>query len=164
MQQLLWTFLKWRVDLNIPFTSHKVVKNITKHLFKILGINNQIRFFFNFCKSYQPVSTDLQTSKVGNYLILQLKHFVNHNSDFMKYFTNVHCTKTLSVALAVDEVIFHKKFSLTATANYMRTYNTGHYTAFIRQSNFSSLFFCNDAAVFRSSVQEVNNTSSHIYI
>ena len=45
--------------------------------------------FCNFCASYQPTSMDHQITKVGIYLILELKRFVNHNADFIKDFTKV---------------------------------------------------------------------------
>ena len=101
---------------------------------------------------------------MASYLNLQLKRFVNHNGDFIKDFTKVHCTKTLSVPLAVDEVSFHKKFIFMTTVNHTGTVNGGHYTAFIKQPNSSSCLFCNDAAIFGSSVEKTNNTSSYIYI
>ena len=106
---------------------------------------------------------DHQITKVGYYLILQLKLFVNNNDDFIKDITKGHYTKTLSVPLVVDELSFHKKFSLIVTVNHTGTLNRGHYTAFIKQPNISSWLFCNDATVFKSSVEETDNTSSYIY-
>ena len=46
---------------------------------------------------------DHQTTKVSNYLILQLKRFDNLNGDFIKEIAKVRCTKTLSVPLAEGE-------------------------------------------------------------
>ena len=111
-------------------------------------------FFCKVCKSYQPASMDHQITKVGNHLILHLKRFVNHDGHFIKDITKVHCTKTLSVPLVVNENSFHKKFSLIATVNHKGTLNRGHYTVFIKQPSTSSWLFCNDAAVFRSSVKK----------
>ena len=107
---------------------------------------------------------DHQISKVGNYLILQVKCFVNHNDDFIKNITKIHCSKPLSVPLVVDEVSFHKKFSLIVTVNHKGTLNKGNYTAFIKQPNTLSWLFCNDPVIFRSPVEKINNSSSYIYI
>lgn len=49
--------------------------------------------------------------------------------------------------------------NLVATVNCTETLIRGHHTVFIKQPNSSSWFFCNDAAVFRSSVKKINNTS-----
>ena len=82
--------------------------------FRIWGITRTWIVFCNFFESYQPTSMDLQISKVGNYLILQLKCFVNHTSDSIKDNTKFHCIKTLFVPPFVDEVSFYKKSNLTA--------------------------------------------------
>lgn len=54
---------------------------------------------------------DHQISNMDNYLILQLKHFVNHSGDFIKGITKVYCTKTL-VPLVANEMTFHKGLAL----------------------------------------------------
>ena len=96
--------------------------------------------------------------------MLQLKHFVSHQGKLIKDIKKVQCTETLSVPVVVDDVSFHKKFILIVTVNHTRTLDEGHYTAYVKMSNFSSRQFCNYIAVLRSSVQKVNNTSSYIYV
>lgn len=123
--------------------------------FRIWGITRTWIVFCNFFESYQPTSMDLQISKVGNYLILQLKCFVNHTSDSIKDNTKFHCIKTLFVPLFVDEVSFYKKSNLIAAINHTRPLNRGHYPVFIKQPNSSSRLFFNDAAIFRSSVEKI---------
>ena len=78
-------------------------------------------FFCNFCESYQPASVDHQISKVGSYLVLQLKCFVSHHENF-KYIKNIQDAETLSVPVVVDDVSFDKKFNLIAAVNYTGTY------------------------------------------
>ena len=68
--------------------------------------------FCNFCQSYQPVSIDHQITKVGNYLILQLKRFLNRNVDFIKDITKVNYTKILSVLLVVNEGVSTNSLAL----------------------------------------------------
>ena len=41
-------------------------------------------FVCNFCQSYQPASIDHEISKVGSYLVLQLKRFLRHHGKFIK--------------------------------------------------------------------------------
>ena len=55
----------------------------------------------------EPPSIDLETSKVGSYLVLQLKSFVN-NYNFIKYIKKVQCTENPSVPVVADDVSFHK--------------------------------------------------------
>ena len=71
----------------------------------------------------------------------------------------VYCTKNLSVSLIVDGVSFLKVFSFIATFNHSGTLDTRHYTAFIKQPNSSYWLFCNNAAVFRASLEKRNDTS-----
>ena len=76
----------------------------------------------------------------------------------------IQCTETLSVPVVVDDAPFHKKINLLATVNHTGTPDNGHYTAHVKLFNSSSCQFCNEAAVLRSSVVKVNNTSSCMYI
>ena len=55
---------------------------------------------------------DHQITKVGNYLILQLKRFLNRNVDFIKDITKVNYTKILSVSLVVNEGVSIKSLAL----------------------------------------------------
>ena len=54
-----------------------------------------------------PSSIDLETSKVGSYLVLQLKSFVN-NYNFIKDIKKVQCTENPSVPVVADDVSFHE--------------------------------------------------------
>lgn len=67
-------------------------------------------FFCNFFESYQPVSDDHKISKVGRYLILQLKRFLNHYGNFIKDIKKVQFTETLSVPVVIVNASFQQKF------------------------------------------------------
>ena len=121
-------------------------------------------FFGNLFESYRPASLDHEISKVGSYLVSQLKKFVSHRGSFTKDIKKIQCTETLSVPVVVDDAPFHKKINLLATVNHTGTPDNGHYTAHVKLFNSSSCQFCNEAAVLRSSVVKVNNTSSCMYI
>ena len=47
-------------------------------------LNEPDAFFCNFCESFQSTSVDHEISKVGSYLVLQLKRFINHLGNFIK--------------------------------------------------------------------------------
>ena len=84
----------------------------------------------------------------------------------MKRF-NVQCSRfneALSLPIVADDVSFHKEFNLIAAVNHTGILDKGHYTAYVKLSHALSWQFCNDAAVLRSFVDKVNNTSSDVYI
>ena len=119
-------------------------------------LNEPDPFVCNLCESYQPASVGHVILKVGSYLVLQLKRFVNHHGNFIKNIKRVQCTETFSLQVVVDDVSFHKKFNVMVTENQTGTLDKGHYTAYVKLSNSSACQFCGDAAVLRSSVKNVN--------
>ena len=160
---MLCTFVKWRVNINIHLPVTKSIQTALNIFLESEELRESDLCFCNFCASYQPASMDHQITKVGIYLILELKRFINHNADFIKDFTKVSSHENFLYHLLM-RFSFHKKFSLKATANHTGTLNRGQYTAFIKQLNTSSWLFCNDAAIVRSSVEKTNNTSIYIYV
>ena len=68
--------------------------------------------FCNFCASYQPTSMDHQITKVGIYLILELKRFVNHNADFIKDFTKVSSHENFLYHLLLMRLVSTKSLAL----------------------------------------------------
>ena len=64
-------------------------------------------FFCNFYESYQPASVDHEISKIGSYLMLQLKCFVSHHGNFIKDIKKVQCAETFSMPVVVDDISFH---------------------------------------------------------
>ena len=169
-QEMLTTTLKNQVTFGscLQVISNEEVTSNVQTFLNIFSQSEELTepdsLFYNFCKSFQSAYVDHEIAKVGCYLVLQLKSFVNDNESFIKDIKKVQCTKTYSVPVAVDDVSFHKKFNVTATVNHTGTLDKGHYTAYVTLSNSSSWQFCDDIAVLRSSVEKVNNTSSYICI
>ena len=58
-------------------------------------------------------------------LVLQVKHFLNHNGNFIKDMKKTQCMETLSVTVFVD-ISFFNRFNLVATVNHTRTLDKRH--------------------------------------
>lgn len=54
-----------------------------------------------------------------------MKHFLNHNGNFIKDMKKTQCMETLSVTLFVD-ISFFNRFNLVATVNHTRTLDKRH--------------------------------------
>ena len=117
----------------------------------------------NFCCSLKSASLVPAFSKVGRYLVIQLKRFVSHDNQVIKDIKHVQCTPNISVPVKDNEVTYQKDYYLITSINYTGNLNRGHYTSFIKIPNSKSWLHCNDAAVLRANENKVNNTSSYIY-
>ena len=74
--------------------------------------------FCNFGSSNNQALTNQEISKVGNYLITQVKYFLVFNQAVTKDISKISCTPTLAVAFTLDEeIVDHKKLDLIATIN-----------------------------------------------
>ena len=120
-------------------------------------------FHCNICSSHQPAILEHEVSKIGHYLVIQLKRFLCFDRSVTKDIKYVKCSSTLSVPITVDtDVVCHKRFKLIATINHSGNLNSGHYTAFT--SNECSVWFhCNDSAVIKVPMSTVWWPISAIY-
>ena len=74
--------------------------------------------FCNFGSSNNQALTNQEISKVGNYLIMQVKYFLVFNQAVTKDISKISCTPTLAVPFTLDEeIVDHKKLDLIATIN-----------------------------------------------
>ena len=121
--------------------------------------------FCNICSSNNQALTDQKISKVGNYLIIQVKCFLVFNQALTKDISKLFCTPTLPVPVTLDDrkVVGHNKFNLIATINHWGNLPMGHYTSFIKYASSSSWFHSNDAAVIPSNEAARNNDTSYIF-
>ena len=120
-------------------------------------------YYCNFCSEFRPASVEHSLSKVGRFLCIQLKRFINHGGNVIKDIQKVICNENISVPLVDGEITFYKQYRLIATINHTGNLDRGHYTSFIKSSGSNQWLFCNDAAVLNSTENSVNNTSSYIY-
>lgn len=66
--------------------------------------------FCNFGSSNNQALTNQEISKVGNYLITQVKYFLVFNQAVTKDISKISCTPTLTLPFALDEeIVDHKK-------------------------------------------------------
>ena len=76
-------------------------------------------FFCNICSSNNQALADQKISKVGNYLIIQVKCFLVFNQALTKDISKLFCTPTLPVPVTLGDhkVVGHHKSNLIATIN-----------------------------------------------
>ena len=120
-------------------------------------------YYCNFCSEFRPALVEHSLSKVGRFLCIQLKRFINHGGNVIKDIQKVICNENISVPLVDGKITFYKQYRLIATINHTGNLDRGHYTSFIKTSGSNQWLFCNDAAVLNSTENCVNNTSSYIY-
>ena len=125
-------------------------------------LRGENEFFCNIYSSNNQALADHEISKVGDCLIIQLKHFLVFNQAVTKDITKISCTPTLTVPVTLDEdKVGHKKFNLICTINHTSNWARGHYTSSIKST--SSWFHCNDTAVIPSNEKAVINDTSNIF-
>ena len=103
---------------------------------EILSGDNSI--YCNFCCSLKSPSMVPAFLEIGRYLVIQLKRFVSHDNQVLKYMKHVHCTPNISVPVKDNEVTFNKHCQLIATISHTGNLNRGHYTAFMKIPNSKS--------------------------
>jgi len=120
-------------------------------------------FYCNVCSKHQPAIIDHEFSRMGNYLILQLKRFSGLNNTARKNIEKVVCTTSLEIPVIVDsEIKYNMQYNLVATINHTGNLKQGHYTAYIKNAS-TSWSHCNDSAVLPSSKSMLDNTSSYLF-
>ena len=120
-------------------------------------------FYCNICSKHQPAIIDHEFSRIGNYLILQLKRFTGLPNAVRKNIQKVVCTPQLVIPVIVDtEIKYNMHFNLVATINHTGNLKQGHYTAYIKNAS-TSWSHCNDSAVLPTSKSMLDNTSSYLF-
>ena len=129
-------------------------------------LSDKNEFFCNICSSNNQALADQEISKVGDYLIIQVKRFLVFNQAVTKDISKISCIPTLTVPVTLDEdIVGHNKFNLFSTINHSGNLARGHYTSFIKSASSSSLswFHCNDAAVIPSNETALNNNTFYTF-
>ena len=119
--------------------------------------------FCLFCGSVQPVTFDKCVSRCGNILIVQLKRFTTIDGVTQKLSSPVFCPPSgLYLPVTLDEEVSVKRsLKLVSMINHYGTLENGHYTAFVKDPNKGSWFYCNDRAVVPANIGALNNTASY---
>ena len=120
-------------------------------------LSGKSEFFCNICSSNNQALAGLEISRVGDYLIIQVKRLFVFNQAVTKDIIQISCTRTLTKPVTLDEdIVVHKKFKLITTNNHSDNLARGHCISFLKStsssssSSSSSWFHCNDAAVIPS--------------
>ena len=66
-------------------------------------LSSENEFFCNICSSNNQVLADHEIFKVGDYSIIQVKHFLVFNQVVTKDITKIFCSPTLTVPVTLDE-------------------------------------------------------------
>ena len=76
-------------------------------------------FFSNCCSSLQPVVIEHGFSRVWQFLIIQLKRFVNFQGTVTKDINIVKCFTNISIPVILDnDIIEQRKFTLISTVGH----------------------------------------------
>ena len=120
-------------------------------------------FICNFSSSNNEALADQEVSKVGDYLIIQVKHFLVFGQVVTKYISKTCCTPTPTVPVTLDaDIVDHKKLNVTTTINHSGNLERAQYTSFIKSTS-SSWFQCNNAAAVPWKETALSNGISYIF-
>ena len=120
-------------------------------------------FFSNYCSSLQPVIIEHGFSRVWQFLIIQLKRFVNFQGTVTKDINIVKCFTNISIPVILDnDIIEQRKFTLISTVGHSGNSNSGDYTAYVKNNVSSAWYHCNDATVISCSKDVLENNTSYI--
>ena len=95
-----------------------------------------IEFFYHICSSNNQALADQEFSKVGEYLIIQVKCFLVFNQALTKNISKISCKPPLTVPVTLNkDIVDHKKFNLMTTINHLHNLPRRHYTSFIKSAS-----------------------------
>lgn len=120
---------------------------------EVLSKGNEAHFLF--CKSKAEALISTSFSKVGNTLVLQVSRFNQLQSEVGKNVDPVLPSMIISFPCNDEEVHVTAKFKLTGLISHGGTFNSGHYTAFVKDQK-KNWFFCNDSALFRCNHNQID--------
>ena len=107
-------------------------------------------FFYDYCSSLQPTIIDSSFCRVGHYLIIQLKWFVNFQETVTKDINFVVCFANISIPVIFDRHSWAKEVLIFSTVNHSQNVNNGH-TAHVKNNFAPTWYYCSDAAVISCS-------------
>jgi len=103
--------------LQLPVTSS--IQDSVDSFLKPEELTNNNMYFCNVCGSHQEAVLEHEFSRLGDFLIIQLKRFLNFSNVVTKDNKSVFCDPLIKVPVVVDnEIITHKSYKLIATVNY----------------------------------------------
>ena len=132
--------------LQLPI-SDSVQNSITSFL-RPEELNGSNLYFCNVCSALQPAVLEHHFSRIGTFLIVHLKRFLNLSDAVTKDTNLVNCVKDISIPVVCDdEIVQNKTMKLIATINHSGNLNSGHYTAHVSHSPSGYCFHCNDTTI-----------------
>ena len=122
---------------------------------QLIGQNS---YFCNICGSLQPGLLEHEFSRVGEFLIIQLKRFLTLPSSITKDSRVTRYDPLLKIPVSVDnDIVSYRSFKLIGSVNHSGNLNQGHYTAEIFDPAIRQWYHCNDKAVVPREKSEANN-------
>ena len=113
-------------------------------------LSDEASYFCNTCSAHKTAYVEHTFSKLGQYLIVQIKCFDQQKSAFRKNIQKVVCAPNITVPVVDNELTAELNFKLLGTVKHTGTLDRGHYTVFIKQRASKNWLFCNDSAVLSS--------------
>ena len=120
--------------------------------------------FCYFCGELKPCDVKKSVRKVGDFLIIQLKRFVEIDGSRKKIHRKVFCNPTkLEVPVSTgDDVCIKQCFHLRAMIIHSGNLVSGHYTAIIKDFKTGPYLNFNDRAVKFCSRSDLENEGSYV--
>ena len=114
--------------LQLPVS--KSVQNAIDLFLKPEELSGQNSYFCNVCDSLRLGLLDHELSRIGDFLAVQLKRFINLPKSVTKDRRNIIYNNQIKIPVAVDnEISSLKLFKLVGIINYSGSLEWGHYTA-----------------------------------
>ena len=123
------------------------------------------KIFYNYCSSLQLSIIEHGFSRVGQFLIIQLRRFVDFQGTVTKDINMIMCFANIPIPVSLDnDKVEQRKFRLIFTVNHVENLNNGHHTAHVRNNVSSAWYHCNDIAVISCSKEVLENNTSYILL
>ena len=149
------TMLQMPIENNIQNSLHYFLRS------ELLDGDNA--YFCAICASKQPAETQVCLRNIGTYLIIQLKRFSFSDGVVTKNSFPVVCSPYLNVPVRIDdEVTCIRKFALVSGICHSGKLNSGHYTAFVRDSVCGVWLNLNDRAVNETQLKSLHGAQPYV--
>ena len=120
-------------------------------------------FFSNYYSSLQPAIIEHCFSRIGQFLIIQLKRFVNFQGTVTKDINMVKCFANISIPVILDnDIVKQKKFTLISTVNRSGILNNRPLYCSFRNNLSPAWYHCSGAAVISCSEEVLESNTSFI--
>ena len=149
----------WIEKIKFTFRNSNLFRTLAS-----VNVNNKctakIKFTF---RNFNKFSLNQNFCRVGQFLTIQLKRFVNFQGTLTKDINFVKCFAKIPIPVILDsDIVEQKKFTLISTVNHSGNLNNSHYTTYVKNNFSHNWYHCNDAAVISCPKKLLKKNTSYI--